>query len=114
MKELGDKLPADKKAPIEAALQKLKDAHKVQDLAAIDAATTELNGVFHAASQEMYNAQNAQAGGAQGNPFTDPNNPFAGAGGPFDGFSGGSPNNSGNPGNQNDGGVTDVDFEEVK
>ena len=36
LKELGDKLPADKKAPIEAALQKLKDAHKAQDLAAID------------------------------------------------------------------------------
>ena len=36
LKELGDKLPADKKAPIEAALQKLKDAHKAQDLATID------------------------------------------------------------------------------
>ena len=38
LKDLGDKLPADKKAPIEAALQKLKDAHKAQDLAAIDRA----------------------------------------------------------------------------
>ena len=42
LKELGDKLPADKKAPIEAALQKLKDAHKAQDLAGIDAASAEL------------------------------------------------------------------------
>src|SRR5665648_544135 len=54
LKEFGDKLPADKKAPIEAALGKLKDAHKAQDLSGIDAATTELNAVFQAASQEMY------------------------------------------------------------
>jgi molecular chaperone DnaK len=104
--EFGDKIPADKKAPIETALQKLKEAHKSQDIPAIDAATEELNTVFHAASQEMYNAQNAQAGGAQGNPFTDPNNPFAGAGGPFGGQKQEPP--------KNDGGVTDVDFEEVK
>ena len=63
MKELGDKLPADKKAPIEAALQKLKDAHKAQDLAAIDTAMAEINTAFQAASAEMY----AQ-GGAQGGP----------------------------------------------
>lgn len=63
LNELGDQLPADKKAPIEAALAKLKDAHKAQDIAAIDAAIAELNQVFHAASQEMYNAQ-AQQGGA--------------------------------------------------
>ena len=54
LKELGDKLPADKKAPIEAALQKLKDAHKAQDLAAIDTAMAELNTAFQAASAEMY------------------------------------------------------------
>ena len=94
LKDLGDKLPADKKAPIEAALNKLKEAHKAQDIAGIDAATAELNTVFQAASQEMYNAQNAQ-GGAQAGP-----NQQAG----------------GNTGNNNkqDGGVTDVDFEEVK
>ncbi|MDD3254741.1 MAG: molecular chaperone DnaK, partial [Parabacteroides sp.] len=68
LKEFGDKLPADKKGPIEAALAKLKEAHKAQDLAAIDSATTELNNVFQAASQEMYNAQNAQQGGAQPGP----------------------------------------------
>ncbi len=61
LKELGDKLPADKKAPIEAALTKLKDAHKAQDLAAIDTAMNELNTAFQAASAEMY-AQSGQAG----------------------------------------------------
>ena len=91
--EFGDKLPADKKGPIEAALAKLKEAHKAQDLASIDAATNELNTVFQAASQEMYNAQNA-AQGAQG--AQDPN-----AGQQSQG------------GNQQ-GDVTDVDFEEVK
>ena len=54
LKELGDKLSADKKAPIETALQKLKDAHKAQDLAAIDTAMAELNTAFQAASAEMY------------------------------------------------------------
>ena len=72
LKELGDKIPADKKAPIEAAAQKLKDAHKAQDLAAIDAATAELNNAWQAASAEMYaqsgaqpGAQNAGQGGQQ-------------------------------------------------
>ena len=62
LKELGDKLPADKKAPIEAALQKLKDAHKAQDLAAVDAAMNELNTAFQAASAEMYAQTGGQAG----------------------------------------------------
>ena len=95
LKELGDKLPADKKAPIEAALGKLKEAHKSQNLDAIDAAMKELNDAFHAASQEMYNAANAA--GAQGGAQADPN---CGAGG---------------CGNQNAGdNVQDADFEEVK
>ncbi|MDR1653234.1 MAG: molecular chaperone DnaK [Prevotellaceae bacterium] len=113
LKEFGDKIPADKKAPIEAALQKLKDAHKAQDLAAIDAATTELNTVFQAASQEMYNAANAANAGAQGNPFDGADNPFGNAN-PFG--SGGSATTNANPTNEpnNNGGVTDVDFEEVK
>ncbi len=97
LKEFGDKLPADKKAPIEDALKKLKDAHAKQDLEAIDAATTELNTVFQAASQEMYNAQQ-QAGGAQGGPQ-------AGAQGEPQGQSQDS---------KPDDEVTDVDFEEVK
>ena len=96
LKEFGDKLPADKKAPIEAALGKLKDAHKAQDISGIDAATAELNTVFQAASQEMYNASSAQG---QGGP----------AGGPQDGGQGAQ-----QQGPKGDGEVTDVDFEEVK
>ncbi len=98
LKEFGDKLPADKKAPIEEALEKLRTAHKNQDIAAIDTAIGELNTVFHAASQEMYNAQNANA------------QPGGGDGQPSDGGSSQSQNNTGNQ----DGNVTDVDFEEVK
>ncbi|MGI5975690.1 MAG: molecular chaperone DnaK [Paludibacter sp.] len=96
LNEIGDKIPADKKAPIEAALTKLKDAHKAQDIAAIDAATNELNTAFQAASQEMYNAQNAQQAGPQD-------------------FSGGAQQpGSDQGGGSQDGDVTDVDFEEVK
>ncbi len=95
LKEFGDKLPADKKGPIEDALAKLKTAHAAQDIAGIDAASEELNTVFQAASQEMYNAQsqeNAQPG------------PDAGA----QGGNGQSANAT------QDSEVTDVDFEEVK
>ncbi|WFE84891.1 molecular chaperone DnaK [Parabacteroides chongii] len=95
LKDLGDKLPADKKAPIEAALNKLKEAHKAQDVAGIDAAMTELNTVFQAASQEMYNAQNAQGSSQPGPDF-------------------GQQQANNNAGGNKDGGVTDVDFEEVK
>jgi molecular chaperone DnaK len=56
LKEFGDKIPADKKQPIEDALAKLKTAHEAQDLAAIDSAMGELNSVFSAASEEMYKA----------------------------------------------------------
>lgn len=65
LKEYGDKIPADKKAPIEAAVAKLKDAHKAGDLAAIDAATAEMNTAWTAASEEIYKAQ---AAGAQPGP----------------------------------------------
>ena len=69
LKELGDKIPADKKAPIEAAIEKLRTAHKEQNLEAIDAAEKELNDAFQAASQDIYNAQNAGAQpGAQAGP----------------------------------------------
>ena len=60
LKEFGDKLPADKKQPIEDALKKLKEAHASKDIAAIDTAMNELNTVFQAASQEMYNASQAK------------------------------------------------------
>ena len=64
LNELGDKIPADKKAPIEAAVQKLEDAHKAQDIAGIDAAMAELNNAWQTASAEMYAQSGAQ--GAQG------------------------------------------------
>ncbi|MCM1311029.1 MAG: molecular chaperone DnaK [Bacteroides sp.] len=90
--ELGDKIPADKKAAIEAALGKLKDAHKAQDIAGIEAAIKEIETTFGAAQQDILNAQ-AQAQQAAQNP---------GAGAPGQ-----------QPGSNNDH-VTDVDFEEVK
>ncbi len=63
LKEFGEKVPADKKAPIEAALSKLKDAHKAQDVAGVDAAMNEMNQAWTAASEDIYKAQ--QDGGAQ-------------------------------------------------
>lgn len=64
LKDNGDKVPADQKSAIETALQQLKDAHKAQDIAAIDTATANLNNVMQAASQQMYNQAGAQAGAA--------------------------------------------------
>ncbi len=90
LKEFGDKLPADKKGPIEAALEKLKEAHKNKDFAGIDAATNELNTVFQAASQEMYNASQPQGGAEQ------------------------QPQGDASGSQKKDDEVTDVDFEEVK
>lgn len=92
LSELGDKVPAEQKAPIEAALNKLKDAHKAQDIAAIDSAMEEMNKLLHEMSQNMYNQQ--QQAGA---------NPNQQAGG-----------NAGGQSNGGDNDVTDVDFEEVK
>ncbi len=62
-KEFGEKIPADKKMAIETALTKLKDAHKAQDISAIDTATTEMNTAWTAASEDIYKAQ--QNTGAQ-------------------------------------------------
>ena len=95
LKDLGDKIPADKKAPIEAALQKLKDAHKAQDLAGIDAASAELQTAFQAASAEMY-AQTGAQGGAQAGPNA------------------GQANNGQSSNSKNNENVQDADFEEVK
>ncbi|NPA68678.1 MAG: molecular chaperone DnaK [Chlorobi bacterium] len=102
LKEFGDKLPADKKAPIEEALKKLKEAHKNEDLDAIDKAMNELNTVFQAASQEMYNQ--GAPGGAQGANFQDANvnNPYANQQGGND------------DGKSDDDEIQDVDYEEVK
>jgi molecular chaperone DnaK len=94
-KEIGDKIPADKKVPIENALNKLKEAHKAQDVAAIDAATAEMNTAWTAASEEIYKAQ---AAGAQGGE----------AGGGQQGPNGGA---QANGGGEN---VTDAEYEEVK
>ena len=60
LKDNADKIPADKKAPIETALQQLKDAHKAADVAAIDTAINNLNTVMQAASQQMYQGAGAQ------------------------------------------------------
>ncbi|HEX6846395.1 MAG TPA: molecular chaperone DnaK [Chitinophagaceae bacterium] len=65
LKEYGEKIPADKKTAIETAANKLKEAHKAQDLAAIELATTELNNAWTAASQDIYNAQQQQGGAQQ-------------------------------------------------
>ncbi len=93
LKEYGDKIPADKKAPIENALSKLKEAHKSQDVSAIDTAVAEMNNAWTAASEEMYKATQATAG-AQPNDNTNGN---------------AQPNTGG--GSEN---VTDAEFEEVK
>ena len=93
LKDLGDKLPADKKAPIEVALNKLKDAHKAQDVAACEAAMNELNTAFQAASAEMYAQSGAQAGpGAQAN----------------------AGQNAGQSNSKQGDNIQDADFEEVK
>ena len=97
LKELGDKFAADKRAPIDAALNELKEAHKAQNVDAIDPAIDKLQAAMQAAAQDIYNAQQ-QAGGAQGAGF----NPNAGAA------------NNGNANNQNGNNVQDADFEEVK
>lgn len=87
LKEFGDKIPADKKAPIETALADLKKAHESKDLPSIESAMTNLTNVFQAAAQDMY----AKGGESNGAENAQPNNEGA-----------------------KDEEVTDVDFEEVK
>ncbi len=87
LKEYGDKVPADKKSTIESAVEKLKEAHKSQNLAEVDAAMAALNAAWTAASEDIYKSQ--QAGEAQ-------------PGGAEAGSSAGADN------------VTDVPYEEVK
>ena len=88
LQEIGDKIPADKKTAIENALNRLKEAHKSQDVAGIDSAIDEIQKTFGAAQQDILNAQQQAAGQA---------GPQAG------------PSAQGG-----DDQVTDVDFEEVK
>ena len=91
LKEFGDKLSADKKAAVEAALAKLKEAHSAQNLEGIDAASAEVQAAFQAASEEMYSHANAAADPAAGA------QPGAGASSQAAGDN-----------------ITDADFEEVK
>ncbi len=88
LKEYGDKIPADKKQPIEDALTELKTQFEAKNMGNLQAAMDKLNEVFQAASQEMYNATNENGGGA------------------------GEP--TGDAGATADEEVTDVDFEEVE
>ena len=94
LKEYGDKLPAEQKAAIESSVNALKEAHKSQDIDAIDKAMEELNNQWQQASAEMY--KNTEASGQQA--------------GEAPGGNGGQEQK----GPQDDGEVTDVDFEEVK
>ena len=90
LKEFGDKIPAEKKKPIEDALEELRTAHKSEDVDAIDRAMAKMNEMWQSASQDMYNAQQA--------------------GGPEAGQQGGAQGTA----DKKDDEVTDVDFEEVK
>ena len=101
LKDNADKIPADKKAPIEQALQQLKDAHKSGDVTAIDNAINNLNTVMQAASAQMYQgAQGAQS--AQD----------AGAG--FNGAGSQSTSQAQDNNQKSDDNIQDADFEEVK
>jgi molecular chaperone DnaK len=90
LKEFGDKIPAEKRGPIDSALAELKKAHEAKDEAGVDKAMNDLNTVFQAAAQEMY----AQKGGEQEQASGNGSAEGATAGG-------------------QDQEVTDVDFEEV-
>ena len=99
LKDYGDKIPSDKKAKIEEATKKLKEAHQAKNFAELDNLMNQLNEAWHTASEDMAKAAGAQQGpnpGTQGG--YDPN------------ANQGSSNNQGGK----DGEVTDVDFEEVK
>ncbi|MBS1762353.1 MAG: molecular chaperone DnaK [Bacteroidetes bacterium] len=93
LKEYGDKVTGDKRTAIDSALEKLKAAHKSQDVAQIDSATAELNTAWTAASEEMYKASQGQPGAEQ------------------NGHAGGSEQHQDAAGGDN---VTDAEFEEVK
>jgi len=92
LKEFGDKLPADKKADIESALEELKSAYESKDIATIDVALEKINEAWKSASEDIYKAQQGGGAGAGAN-YSEP---------------GPQPNAGG------DNNVQDVDFEEVK
>ena len=91
LSELGDKIPADKRAAIDSALERLKEVHKQQLVEDIDSAEKALTDAMQAAAQDIYAAQQGAAGGAQ-----------AGGGAQQP------------PHDDNGKDVTDVEFEEVK
>jgi molecular chaperone DnaK len=93
LKEYGDKIPAEKKTAIEQASEKLKEAHKSQDIPAIDTAMQALNAAWTAASEDMYKATQEQAQPAEGD-GQDPGQSTADA--------------------KKEDNVTDVPYEEVK
>lgn len=97
LKEFGDKIPAAQKSQLEDLIQKLKDAHKREDIAEIDRLMAELQQVWAAASQHMY--QQTGGSGPQAGPTGDT------------GSTGGQPGSGGSSGGDD---VTDVDYEEVK
>lgn len=99
LKEYGDKISANKKAPIETALEKLKEAHKTQDVSKVDSAVTELNTAWTAASEEMYKA--TQGAGAPGSDGQQANGQQ-------------QSNQQGSEANAGGDNVTDAEFEEVK
>jgi len=99
LKEYGDKLPADKKSEIESGLETLRNAHKSQDISAIDAAMEKMNAAWQKASEDMYKSAQGAAPGEQAPPNTEGDS--------------GTPGDGGNGGNGGDDEVTDVDFEEV-
>ncbi len=92
LKEIGDKIPGDKKSAIEKALSDLKEAHKHQDISGIDKASEALNSAWQSASQDIYQGQQEGANGTND-------------------FAGGENNNAGSSGSSDD--VTDVEYEEV-
>ena len=96
LKDYGDKIPAEKRTAIESALTTLKEAHKSQDVAAIDKAMEGINAAWHTASEDM--AKAAQSGPAPGPDQGQAQNPNQGP----------------STGTNGDKEVTDVDFEEVK
>ncbi|HOF20138.1 MAG TPA: Hsp70 family protein, partial [Bacteroidales bacterium] len=98
LKEFGDKLPADKKAEIESALEKLKEAHKNQDVNAIDTSLASLNSIWQSASEEMYKTAQSTAPGGSSQHGQE--------------HAGGQHHSGGDSKSGNDE-VTDVDFEEV-
>jgi len=93
LKEYGDKIPGEKKIVIETAVAKLKEAHKNQDLDALEVASKELNDAWQSASQDLYNAQQAQGGEEQHHDHDEPHQEEQ---------------------SEADSNVTDVPYEEVK